>query len=99
MTRRLLELAAMLMPFVGRLAGCGGTGPTPVPSSSSSDSGRGPSASPRPAPTANPCVTAVAHLTAFANQLAAEIVVARPKVLDSAFDSGGSASIIARVSG
>jgi len=99
MTRRLLALAAMLMLSVGSLAGCGGTGPTPVPSSSSSDSGRGPSASPRPAPTANPCVTAVAHLTAFANQLAAELVDLRPKVVDPAFDSGGTASIIARVSG
>jgi predicted secreted Zn-dependent protease len=44
------------------------------------------------------CVTAVAHLTAFSNQLGDELSSLRPKVTDPVFDSGGTSQIIARVS-
>src|SRR5215210_7280673 len=44
------------------------------------------------------CLTAVAHLTAFSNQLEDEISSLRPKVTDPVFDSGATSQIIARVS-
>ena len=92
MARRLLALLAASL-----LAGCAATGPTPPPTPGSPSPTSGVVAD-GPAPTPNPCVTAVAHLGAFSDQLGGELVELRPKVLDAAFDSAGTSQVIARIS-
>jgi predicted secreted Zn-dependent protease len=92
MARRLLTLLAASL-----LVGCAATGPTPPPAPASPSPSSG-TVTNGPAPTPNPCVTAVAHLGAFSEQLGGELIELRPKVLDSAFDSAGTSQVIARVS-
>lgn len=67
----------------------------PSPPASAPPSG-GPTASSNAA--AGPCVTAVAHLTAFANRLASQLAALRPLVTDPTFDSGATAAGIRGVS-
>ena len=82
------------------LTACNATGPTQPPTAPSSPAATTPvgaTASRGPGATADPCTTAVSHLTAFVNQLGDELASLRPKVASPAFDSGGTSQIIARV--
>lgn len=95
MARRLLTFIAASL-----LAACSATGPTPPPTATpSSAAATGPDLGTNaPARTADPCVTAIAHLAAFANQVGAELIELRPRVLAADFDSAGTSAVIARVS-
>jgi predicted secreted Zn-dependent protease len=91
MRRPQLLVAALLIV----LGGCSAAAPTSAPPVSV---GPAPSVLIGARPTADPCATAVAHLAAFTSQLGHQLAALRPKVTDPAFDSGGTALIIARVS-
>ena len=99
MRRSLVALAVTLA--LATAAGACSTSDSTVPSGPAAPTSSPATGSPHPraAPSANPCVTSVAHLTAFTNQLGADLVDLRPKVVDPAFDSGGTSAIITRVSG
>jgi len=99
-TARSLVAIAVALSLATAVGACSNSDST-VPSGPVSSTDPPASGSPRPraAPSANPCVTSVAHLTAFTNQLGADLVDLRPKVVDPAFDSGGTSAIITRVSG
>ena len=90
MRRRPLLVALLLV-----LGGCGSSAPSTPPIAGPTPSA---AASTRvPARSADPCAVAIAHLSAFASQLGAELATLRPKVTDPAFDSGGTSVIVARV--
>jgi predicted secreted Zn-dependent protease len=70
---------------------------TPSPSGSATPS-PSPAASPTAVAALDPCVTAVVHLTAFANRLGSQLAALRPLVTDPTFDSGATAAGIRGVS-
>jgi predicted secreted Zn-dependent protease len=77
------------------IGACSPADPSPTGSVTTPPS---PAASSSSAVRADPCVTAVVHLTAFANRLGSQLAALRPLVTDPMFDSGATAAGIRGVS-